>query len=100
VAFAVFSNDGFDLSDNAFGLIDGLFEAGLLRLDLNADFNVVLRLLDFVFYVKNNSGAFLLFGLNGLKGQDRRNGEEKKKSEYFLIHFPCLRYIMKLNSII
>ena len=99
VAFTVFSNDGFHLGDNTFRLIDGLFETGLLRLDLNAYLNIVLRLLDFVFYVKNYSGAFLLFGLNGLKGQDRRNGEEKKKSEYFFIHFPCLRYIMKLNSI-
>ncbi len=64
MAFAVFGNDGFDLGYNTFGLIDGLFETGLLRLDLNADFNVVFGLLDFVFYVKDDSGAFLLFGFN------------------------------------
>ena len=43
---------------DVFGLIDGVLEAGLLRLDFDADFDIVFRLLNFVLDIKDNSSAF------------------------------------------
>ena len=100
VALAVFGYDGFDLGDDAFGLVDGLLEAGFLRFYLYAYLYVVLRLLDFVLDKEDDSGALFVFSLSGLLGEDQTEDKEKHKRQVFLIHFPlCLRYIMNSNSI-
>ncbi len=71
MAFAIFGNNGFDLLNDVFGLIDSLFEAGFLGLDFDADFNVIFRLLNFVFYIKYDSSPFFLFSLFCLDGEDK-----------------------------
>ena len=71
VALAVFGYDGFDLGDDAFGLVNGLLQAGFLRFYLDAYLYVVLRLLDFVLNIEDDSGALFVLSLSGLFGQDQ-----------------------------
>ena len=74
MSLTIFGDDGLYLLDDVFGLIDGMFEAGVLGLDLDADLNVVFRLLDFVFDIKYNASPFFLLSLLGLDCESGRNG--------------------------
>ncbi len=88
VALAVFGYDGFDLGDNAFGLVNGLLQAGFLGFYLDAYLYVILRLLDFVLNIEDYSGSLFVLNLSGLFGQDQTEDKEKYKGQVFLIHFP------------
>ena len=74
MSLTIFGDDGLYLLDDVFGLIDGMLETGVLGLDLDADLNVVFRLLDSVLDIKYNACPFFLLSLLGLDCESGRNG--------------------------
>lgn len=58
MGFTVSDDDWLNLLNDVLGFIDGPFEAWLLRLDFNADLDIIFGLLDLVFDIENDSSAF------------------------------------------
>ncbi len=59
MCFTILFNSGLYFLDNLLGLFDGFLQAGMLRLDFDADLHVVIGLFDLVLYVEDDSSSLL-----------------------------------------